>query len=72
MARYDLETTTLGDLLDDPEAVAVIERVLPRISSHPMAALVRGMQVSAALSAAAGRISDTQRAQLMEELGSLQ
>ena len=35
--------TTLGTLLDDPKAKAVIEQYVPGISSNPMVAMVKNM-----------------------------
>jgi hypothetical protein len=34
--------TTLGTLLDDPQAVAVMDQYLPGISKNPMVAMARG------------------------------
>ena len=42
--------TTLGTLLDDPQAKAVIEQYLPGIGSHPLVALARGMSLNMILS----------------------
>lgn len=42
--------TTLGTLLDDPQAKAVIEQYLPGISTHPMVAMARGMSLNMVLS----------------------
>jgi hypothetical protein len=42
--------TTLGTLLDDPQAKAVLDQYLPGISSHPLAALARGMSLNMILS----------------------
>jgi hypothetical protein len=38
--------TTLGQLLDNPQAKAVLEQQLPGISTHPMVALARGMSLN--------------------------
>jgi hypothetical protein len=38
--------TTLGQLLDNPQAKAILEQQLPGISSHPMIALARGMSLN--------------------------
>ena len=38
---YTLDTT-LGALLDDPKAKAVLDQHMPGISSNPMVAMVRG------------------------------
>ena len=36
MARYDITSTTLGTLLEDPEVVAIMEKHAPGITSNPM------------------------------------
>jgi hypothetical protein len=38
--------TTLGQLLDNPQAKAVLEQQLPGISTHPMIAMARGMSLN--------------------------
>jgi hypothetical protein len=38
--------TTLGTLLDDPQAKAVLEKYLPGISSNPMVAMAKGMSLN--------------------------
>ena len=42
--------TTLGTLLDDPQARAVLDQYLPGISSNPMAAMAKGMSLRMILS----------------------
>ena len=48
MARYDENTTTLGQLLDDPEVVAIFDKHAPGVASNPMIGMAKGMTVSAA------------------------
>jgi len=38
--------TTLGEILDDPQAKAVLDQQLPGISSNPMVAMARGMSLN--------------------------
>jgi len=38
--------TTLGTLLDDPKAKAVLDQYVPGISSNPMLAMVKGMSLT--------------------------
>lgn len=38
--------TTLGVLLDDPKARAVIDQYVPGLSSNPMIAMVKGMTLN--------------------------
>ena len=35
--------TTLGTLLDDPQAKAVLDQYLPGVSTNPIAAMAKGM-----------------------------
>jgi hypothetical protein len=42
--------TTLGELLDDPQAKAVLEKNLPGVSTNPMVAMARGMSLNMILS----------------------
>lgn len=37
--------STLGQLLDDPQAKAVIDQYLPGVSTNPMVAMVKGMSL---------------------------
>ena len=38
--------TTLGVLLDDPKAKAVLEQYLPGVSSNPMVAMAKSMSLN--------------------------
>ena len=38
--------TTLGTLIDDPKAKAVLDQYLPSVSGNPMLAMVKGMTLS--------------------------
>jgi hypothetical protein len=42
--------TTLGELLKDPQAKAVLDQQLPGVSTHPMIAMVQGMSLNTILS----------------------
>ena len=42
--------TTLGTLLDDPKAKAVLEQYLPGISSNPLVTMAKGMTLNTILS----------------------
>jgi hypothetical protein len=45
---YTLDTT-LGELLDHPQAKAVLDQQFPGVSSNPMLAMVRNMTLNALL-----------------------
>jgi hypothetical protein len=41
--------TTLGTLLDDPKAKAVLDKYLPGVSTNPMISMVKGMTLKSIL-----------------------
>lgn len=42
--------TTLGEILDNPQAKAILDRHVPGASSHPMIAVAKGMSLNLILS----------------------
>ena len=42
--------TTLGELLKDPQAKAVLDKQMPGIADNPMVAMVQGMSLNMILS----------------------
>ncbi len=46
---YTLDTT-LGDILDDPQAKEVLDKHLPGVSDNPMVGMARGMSLNTILS----------------------
>jgi hypothetical protein len=56
MAKYDLTTTTLGTLLEDPDVVAIMEKHAPGITSNPMLGMAKGMPAQQAVGMAGGMI----------------
>jgi hypothetical protein len=42
--------TTLGELLDNPQAKAVLDQYLPGVSSNPMVGMAKGMSLNMILS----------------------
>lgn len=71
MARYDLETTTLGALLDDPEARAIIVELVPELLDHPMLGFGRSMPAAAVLRMGAGRLPAETLDELAARIGAL-
>ena len=49
MEKVTLDTT-LGTLLDDPQAKAVMDSYVPGISSNPLVAMAKGLSLRMALS----------------------
>lgn len=56
MGKYDLNTTTLGTMLEDPEVVAIMEKHAPGITSNPMLGMAKGMPAQQAVGMAGGMI----------------
>jgi hypothetical protein len=42
--------TTLGELIDNPQARTVLDQYIPGVSTHPMVAMARGMSLNMILS----------------------
>jgi hypothetical protein len=42
--------TTLGEILDHPQAKAVLDKYVPGASNHPMVGMARGMSLNMILS----------------------
>jgi hypothetical protein len=72
MARYDENTTTLGQLLDDPEVVAIFDKHAPGVASNPMIGMAKGMTVSAAMGMAGALVPADLIAKIREEVDALQ
>lgn len=56
MAKYDLSSTTLGDMLEDPDVVAILEKHAPGITSNPMLGMAKGMPAAQAVGMAGAMI----------------
>jgi hypothetical protein len=57
MAKYDVNTTTLGTLLDDPQVVEILEKHAPGITSNPMIGMAKDMTAAQAMSMAGNVLS---------------
>lgn len=71
MAKYDLETTTIGQLLDDPQAVAIVDELAPGMTSHPMIGFAKGMPAATVLKLAAGQFDAATVEQLKSRIEAL-
>jgi hypothetical protein len=69
--RFDLDVTTLGELLDDPQARAVIVDIVPELPGHPMVGMVKGMPANTVLAMAAGQLPAEKAAALKERISAL-
>lgn len=71
MGKYDIQTTKIGDLLKDPEAVAIFDKYAPGLTSHPMIGMAKGMKAEKAVKMAAGKIPQERLDKIVEEITAL-
>ncbi|MDO5286538.1 MAG: hypothetical protein Q4G45_06900 [Actinomycetia bacterium] len=71
MARYDLSRTTLGELLRDPEVVAILDRHAPGLSSNPVLQMASGMPVQQAVAMGGELVSPQTVAAITAEVDQL-
>lgn len=69
--RFDLDVTTLGELLDDPQARAIIVEVVPELPGHPMLGMVKGMPANTVLAMAASQFPAEKAAELKKRITAL-
>lgn len=69
--RFDFETVTIGQLLDDPQARAIIDDTAPGVADNPMVSMVRGMSAESALKMAGDRVDAATVQTLRQRLAAL-
>lgn len=69
--RFDLDVATIGQILDDPEAKAIIDETLPGATDNPMVSMVRSMPAASVLNMAGGRVDPAVVARLRERIEAL-
>ncbi|HTL42067.1 MAG TPA: alpha/beta fold hydrolase [Pseudolysinimonas sp.] len=69
--RFDLERVPLGSVLDDQEARAILDRVLPGMSTHKMIRFVRKMPFAKVIAMAAPDVDPAVITRLTGELAGL-
>ncbi|MDY0908597.1 hypothetical protein [Microbacterium sp. CFBP9034] len=69
--KYDLETTTLGQLLDDPEARGIIVELVPELPEHPMVGFAKSMPAAAVLKMAGNQLPADTLEQLKTRIAAL-
>lgn len=57
MGKYDVNSTKLGELLDDPQVVAIFEKHAPGLTSNPMLGMAKGMTAAQAMGMAGSMVS---------------
>jgi hypothetical protein len=71
MARYDVNTTTLGQLLDDPEVVAIFDTYAPGLATNPMVGMAKGMTASQAMGMAGALVPGDAMDKIKSEIEAL-
>jgi beta-glucosidase len=69
--RYRLHRTSVGHLLDDPEANAILVEDLPELFTHPMLNVSLGMDIDSAVTMVAANMNPDARRQLVSRLAAL-
>jgi hypothetical protein len=70
VAAFTLDTT-LGTLLDNPQAKAVLEQYVPGISTNPLAAMAKGMSLKTILAMPQAKqlgLTEAQANQMLAEI----
>ncbi|QIG39622.1 hypothetical protein G5T42_09095 [Microbacterium sp. 4R-513] len=68
---FDLDTTTLAQLLDDPRARAVIVEVVPELPNHPMIGFVKNLPVNQLLQMAGSQLDPATVSTLTQRIQAL-
>jgi len=70
-AKFNTADTTLGDLLDDAGAKAVLQKFIPDLIASPQIDMARGMTLKQMQNYAGESLSDAKLAQIDAELAKL-
>lgn len=71
MAKYDPSTTTLGQLLDDPQVQEIFDKHAPGLRSNPMLGMAKGMSAQQAMGMAAGFLGPDKVAAIKADIEAL-
>ncbi len=69
--RFDLDVATIGQILADPEAKAIIDEALPGVTDNPMVSMVRGMPATSVLKMAGTSVDPDVVARLRQRIEAL-
>lgn len=70
-SAYNVETTDIGTLLDDPAAKAVVDKHLPGFSANEQISMARGMTLKAVQQYSPDTVTDKALAEIQSDLGKL-
>ena len=68
VAGYTTADTSIGTLLDDPAAKAVLDKIMPEFSSNPQIEMARGMTLKQVQQFAPDKLTDDVLAKVDAEL----
>ena len=71
MPKYSTTDTAIGSLLDDPAARAILDKVLPGLTSNERIEMARGMTLKSIQAFAPDKLTDERLAQVDAELAKL-
>lgn len=71
MGKYDVKSTTIGELLKDPQAVEIFDRYAPGLTKHPMIGMAKGMKAEKAMKMASGKIPQERLDSIVSEISAL-
>ena len=71
MAKYSFETTTVGEMLDTPEIMALIEKTVPDVLQHPLLEVGRSFIFNDALPYIEDMVTEDDLAAFKAELEAL-
>ena len=63
--------STLGDILDDENGKAVLEKHAPGISTHPQLAMAKGLTLKQLAAMSPGQVGQAKLDAINEELGKI-
>jgi hypothetical protein len=69
--HYSTAATSIGDLLDDPAAKAILVKYIPELANSPQIAQARGLTLKAIQAYAGGALTDETLGKIDWDLGKL-
>lgn len=70
--RWDLELSSVGEILDDAESTAIIGKYIPELLANPMVSMARSLPFNGLLGMAAASVDPAVITQLQTELSELE
>lgn len=71
MARYDVDHTLIGELLADPDVIAIVERPAPGLTRHPLLSDARYLTIPQARAYASGVVTPAQLDEIVAAIAAL-